>query len=89
MSFGLILAIIMAVVFVALGLADQRKIWRRIRARWAPNSEALEPSDTVVTGLRVLFFAWAALLLFAGCQAQEAKDRTDRIEQEVDSPYGS
>ncbi|MFK4069900.1 hypothetical protein [Streptomyces sp. NPDC029674] len=89
MTFGLILAIILAVVFVALGLADQRKLWRRFTARWFRNRAARELSDAAVTGLRVFFFAWAALLLFAGCQAQEAEDRMDRIEQEMDSPYGS
>ncbi|MET8684518.1 hypothetical protein ABZV77_09905 [Streptomyces sp. NPDC004732] len=89
MSFVLILAIVMAVGLVALSMADQRKMWRRVRARWLPNAEAREPSDAVVTGLRLFFVAWAALLLFAGCQAQEAKDRTDRIGQETGSPYGS
>ncbi|MFK4066815.1 hypothetical protein [Streptomyces sp. NPDC029674] len=88
MSGVLIFAIIMAVVFVAVGLADQRKMWWRFRARWYRNPEANEPSDAAMTGMRVLFFVGAALLVFAGCQAQEAQNDMDRIEQEMDSPYG-
>ncbi|MEU5687674.1 hypothetical protein [Streptomyces venezuelae] len=88
MSFGLILAIVMAAVFVCLGLADQRRMWRRVKARWLRNWEAQELSGAVVAGVRVFFFAWAALLLFAGCQAQEAQDGTDGIGREVNLPYG-
>ncbi|MEU5900233.1 hypothetical protein [Streptomyces venezuelae] len=89
MSGGLIFAIIMAVVFVGLGLADQRKMWWRFRARWYRNPEANEPSDAALRGLRMLFFLGAAMVLFAGCQIQDAQNDMDRIEQEMDSRYGS
>ncbi|MEU5896742.1 hypothetical protein [Streptomyces venezuelae] len=88
MSLALVFAIVMAVGLVAVSVADQRKIWRRVAARWFPDA-AREPSDAMVTGLRLFFVAWAALLLFAGCQAQAAHDNLDRLEREMDSPSGS
>jgi hypothetical protein len=88
MSGWLIIFIIMALGCVALGLADQRKLWWRFRARRYRNPEANEPSDAALTGQRVVYFVGAALLVFSGCQVQKAENDMDRIGQETHSTYG-
>lgn len=81
-SGGLFFFICAAVVFAALGLADQRKLWRRMWAKWFHNPETSEPSDAGLTRLRVFYFVFAALMVFAGWQMQKAENDYDRTVRE-------
>ncbi|WP_405890597.1 hypothetical protein OG427_23815 [Streptomyces sp. NBC_00133] len=65
-----------AALFVALGLADQRKLYWKLSSWRYRNPEANEPSDTAYTIGRVVVFAAAGIMLFQGCSAMSFADET-------------
>ncbi|MEU4046580.1 hypothetical protein ACK389_28950 [Streptomyces antibioticus] len=55
--------ILLALVLVGLGAADQRALWWRFQARRFRDPEANEPSDAAYPSQRVVAFACAAFLV--------------------------
>ncbi|WP_189713670.1 hypothetical protein [Streptomyces phaeofaciens] len=55
--------ILLALVLVGLGAADQRALWWRFQARRFRDPEANEPSDSEYRSKRVVAFLCAAFML--------------------------
>jgi hypothetical protein len=63
-----------AALFVALGLADQRKLYWRLTAWRYRHPEANEPSDSAYAWQRAIIFVAAALMAFQGFRALDFAD---------------
>ncbi|MBG0852093.1 hypothetical protein I2W78_09625 [Streptomyces spinoverrucosus] len=58
-----IFMILLALVLVGLGSADQRALWWRFQARRFRNPAANEPSDSEYRSKRILAFVCAAVMV--------------------------
>nr|WSZ96488.1 hypothetical protein OH820_13185 [Streptomyces sp. NBC_00857] len=65
-----------AALMTAFGLADQRRLHRRVTSWRHDGSAANEPSDTVLGVSRVMTFVFAGFLAFSGCRAMDFADES-------------
>lgn len=65
-----------AALMTAFGLADQRRLHRRLTSWHHQDSAADEPSDAVFGVSRVMTFVFAGFLAFSGCRAMDFADET-------------
>ncbi|MFF3457918.1 hypothetical protein ACFYXH_27060 [Streptomyces sp. NPDC002730] len=78
-----------AALFVALGLADQRKLYWKLSSWRYRNPEANEPSDTAYAIGRVVVFAAAGIMVFQGCSAMNFADETSWSKSEFNEAVQS
>ncbi|MFI1711376.1 hypothetical protein [Streptomyces griseoruber] len=79
---------LVAALFIALGVVDQRKLYWRFAAWRYRNPEANEPSDRAFAWQRGVLFVAAGVMAFQGCSVVRAVDKgswsRDELRQAVE-----
>ncbi len=81
----IVIFFVLATLMAALGLADQRRLHRRLTAWRHRDPAAHEPSDTASRIGRVMAFVMAGVFAFSGCRAMDFADESSWSPDEVRS----